>query len=325
MLMFAGGLVYFALSSIEVGEGENKSQFLWRMWESADKSMLVLMTLVAMVSHIIRAERWRMLLVPAGASARLGTAFLAVMVGYLVNLVIPRGGEVSRALNLYKTDDVKPEVSFGTVVTERIIDVIFLLSFVLISFLVEWDKLLVFLSTLRKDNPNNLPATEEGFTVPVWLWVVSAVVILLVWAGFRLRKQERFRRLWEGFSSGMFSIFRLDRKALFIFYSLMIWILYFVTTWLVMQAFEQTNALGFEAVLMIFALGSISMAVPLPGGTGSYHTIVPLGLVAFYGLGKSDAVALVFIFHALQTLILLLFGLLSLLITLFFFNNRKGI
>ena len=90
-----------------------------------------------------------------------------------------------------------------------------------------------------------------------------------------------------------------------------------------MQAFQQTGNLGFEAVLMIFALGSISMAVPLPGGTGSYHTIVPLGLVTFYGLDKSDAVALVFIFHALQTLILLTFGLLALLTTFFVFNKRN--
>lgn len=299
-------LVWMAFGTIQVADGQDRGDFLLKTWQSAAKLPLVLMVVVSMVSHVIRAERWRLLLASAGTPARSWPTFLSVMVGYLVNLVVPRGGELSRALNLYRLDGVKPETSFGTVITERVIDVLFLISFVALAFVLESDKLGAFLS--------GLPVSED-FSVPWWVYLVATGVVLLIALGYRARKNSKFRSLLDGFKAGLFSVFSLDRKGLFLTHSVLIWALYFLTTWLVLQSFAQTKELGFEAVLMIFALGSIAMAIPLPGGTGSYHTIVPLGLVSFYGLAQADAVALVFIFHALQSLILLVFGLLALLIT----------
>ncbi len=265
------------------------------------------MVVVAMISHVVRAERWRLLLHSAGTPAALWPTFLSVMVGYLVNLAIPRGGELSRALNLYKLSRVKPEISFGTVVTERVIDVLFLLSFVLLAFWLESEKLVPFLSGLTSDG---------SWQVPAWVYALILVVPVIYFLVKKVRQNERLNKMFEGFKAGLFSVFSLDKKALFLMHSILIWALYFLTTWLVLQAFPQTRELGFEAVLMIFGLGSIAMAIPLPGGTGSYHTIVPLGLVSFYSLSQADAVALVFIFHALQTLVLLIFGLLALLTSL---------
>jgi uncharacterized protein (TIRG00374 family) len=123
-------LLRLSLSSIETDPGQSTSGFLWDTWAASDKFYLLMMFIVAMVSHVLRALRWKLLLQPAGYSITTSSSFLSLMIGYLVNLVIPRGGEVSRSINLWKLEKVPAEVSFGTVVTERLVDVVCLLSLV---------------------------------------------------------------------------------------------------------------------------------------------------------------------------------------------------
>ncbi len=300
-------LLWFSLRSIDPGDGKSTTEFLNETWQRSNKGYLLIMFLVTMVSHVVRAIRWQMLLVPAGHTVSFTGAFLSLMTGYLVNLVVPRGGEITRSINLYKLEKVPVDVSFGTVVVERVVDVICLLLLVLLSFWVEWDKLMVFME--------GLPLGAGGTTLPGWLLPAAIGLLLLIPVFLILRKNPKVRSFFEGFRNGLLSVFRLERKGLFLFYSFTIWALYFVTSYWVIMAFEQTASLGFGAVFTIFAIGSIAMAMPLPGGTGSYHTLVPLGLVTLYHLPKPDAVALVFIFHAVQTLILILAGVIAALIS----------
>jgi glycosyltransferase 2 family protein len=117
-------LVWLSLRNLHVEEGTNKLDYLLHTWEQAHKGWLLLMAGLAFLSHIIRAQRWRMLLAPTGNHLKLTHSFYSLMIGYLVNLVIPRGGEVSRCYNLYKLDKIPADVSFGTVVIERIVDVL---------------------------------------------------------------------------------------------------------------------------------------------------------------------------------------------------------
>ncbi|MEY3405555.1 MAG: hypothetical protein RL161_985 [Bacteroidota bacterium] len=316
ILSVTAGLLWISLRSIETDPGQSTSEFLWMTWSSSNKFYLLIMFLVSMFSHLLRALRWKMLLAPAGYSTSTSSSFLSLMIGYLVNLVIPRGGEVSRSLNLWKLEKVPAEVSFGTVVTERLVDVICLLSLVAFSFWMEWDKLKEFL--------NHKFTGWDLMEKASWAWVVIPAVgiLLLVVIWKALRRNQKFQSLVRGFQSGLFTIFKMNNYGLFLFYSLAIWFLYFLTTYWVIKAFDQTAHLGMDAVFTVFALGSVAMAVPLPGGTGSYHTLVPLGLVSLYGLAQSDAVALVFIFHALQTLILIAAGVISMIISLWLIRSR---
>lgn len=311
-----GLLLWISLRSIEPDAEQSTSGFLWNTWESSNKFYLLLMFLISMVSHLLRALRWRMLLVPAGYTVSTSSSFLSLMIGYLVNLVIPRGGEVSRSINLWKLEKVPAEISLGTVVTERIIDVICLLLLVIFSFWMEWEKLKAFL-----DEKFSGTSISDDFS---WTWVVIPLVafsaILII--GRILRKNQKFRALVRGFKSGLLTIFKMKNYGVFLFYSLAIWFLYFLTTYWVIKAFDQTANLGFEAVFTVFALGAVAMAAPLPGGTGSYHTLVPLGLVSLYGLTQSNAVALVFIFHALQTLIFIVSGIISLFFSVWLIKSK---
>jgi hypothetical protein len=143
-----------------------------------------------------------------------------------------------------------------------------------------------------------------------------ALLGIFIWVVKRNKKLNAFLvKTWLGFKDGLLSIFRLKQKGLFILYSVVIWLLYFLMSYTVILAFPETRHLGLNAVLSLFAIGSIAMAAPLPGGTGSYHVLVPQGLVFLYHIPQADAVAFTFIFHGWQTAIMIVGGAISLVIT----------
>jgi uncharacterized protein (TIRG00374 family) len=306
------GLIWFSLRGLTVGEGEDKLDYLLRTWQNAHKGWLVLMAVIAMASHVIRAERWKMLLEPAGYSTKLSYSFLSLMTGYLVNLVIPRGGEVSRCYNPYKLDKTPVDISFGTVVLERIADVICLLLLIGFSFFMESEKLFAFIDTLPL-------GSDHSSRVKTILLIVAILIVIglaFIWVVKKNRKLNAFvKKTWYGFREGLLSVFKLKNKGLFIFYSVLIWFLYFVMSYSMILAFPETDHLGVSAVFSLFAIGAIAMAVPLPGGTGSYHVLVPQGLVFLYHVPQADAIAFTFIFHGWQTAIMIVGGAVSLIIT----------
>jgi len=172
-------------------------------------------------------------------------------------------------------------------------------------------------------NSLNLDSGKEGFKIPSWAIIVFAVLIVIGLLIYFFRNNEKLQKIFHGFKEGLMSVFQLKNKWLFIFYSIVIWILYFLMSYTVIMAFESTSELGFSAVLTLFALGAIAMAAPLPGGTGSYHTIVPFGLVMLYNLPQADAIAFVFIFHAWQTLSMIVGGVISLIISYWLIRWKK--
>lgn len=306
MLLFTAALLWFSLRGLNV-DNENKAEFIWNAWKKSDKGYMILMLGIVMLSHIFRAVRWQILLAPTKNFISLSNSFYSVMVGYLINLAVPRGGEVSRCYNLYKLEGTPVETSFGTVVVERIIDVLCLFTIIVLSFVLEWNRLEGFIATVD----------FSGIQKFISVWVIGGGLVLLfgsIAVGiYFIRKSEKIKKLFEGFKEGALAIFSLDKKLLFILLSISIWALYFLMSYCAVKAFEETSPLGFSAVMTMFAIGAIAMAAPLPGGAGSYHTLVPLGLVTLYNLAQPDAIAFVFIFHAWQTVIVIVAGLLSLL------------
>ncbi len=321
IILATGALVWFSLRGIKVAEGGNKWDYLLQTWNNANKEWLLIMAFITLVSHLIRAVRWQMLLSPVGYRPKLSDSFISLMVGYLVNLVIPRGGEVSRCYNLYKLDKTPVEISFGTVVVERIVDIICLLILIVLSFLFESKKLFAFIKTLPLSSGSN----GSRWTNALYVVAIIAGVVLILYLVIKRNQRMRsfLKKTWSGFKGGLLSIFMLKSKWPFILYSILIWALYFVMSYCVMRAFPSTSELGFGAVLSLFAIGSIAMAAPLPGGAGSYHVLVPQGLVFLYAIPRTDAVAFTFIFHGWQTAILIVAGAISLILTSFLVKKNS--
>ena len=207
MILLTALLLWLSLRGLTVGEGENKADFIWRAWEASNKFYLLLMAAVAFSSHVLRAERWRMLLIPTGNKVSLSNSFFSLMIGYLVNLAIPRGGEITRCYNLLKLEKTPVEVSFGTVVVERIVDVLSLILVIAIAFFVEWIRLIAFLNSL------GIGSGEASLRLPWWAFVALAAAVGAGAALFLYRKNPKLLRIIDGFRKGLLSVFQIDRKS----------------------------------------------------------------------------------------------------------------
>ena len=322
VIAITGFLVWFSLRGLHVKEGENKWEYILHTWQAANKGWLLMMATLLMASHVIRAERWRMLMKTAGHQVTLKNSFLSLLVGYLVNLVIPRGGEVSRCYNLYKLDNTPVEVSFGTVVVERLTDLLCLVVLLVIAFAVESEKLFAFIDTLPIQT-SVLPGKFTGLLLVGIAGVCS--VLFFLWLAKKNQKLNAFlKKTIAGFKQGLGAVFKLEKKSLYVVYSIAIWVLYFMMSYCVILAFKETSHLGLSAVLSLFSIGSIAMAAPLPGGAGSYHALVPAGLVFLYQIPHSDAVAFTFVFHGWQTFNMIVGGAVGLLITSYLIKKKKA-
>ena len=319
MILITALLLWLSFNNIEASPGQSKWQFIGEVWNSADVFFLVLSGLVAILSHLVRAIRWKLLLDPLGYQPSIKMGFASVMIGYFINLAIPRGGELSRCYNLYRLNRTPVDVSLGTVVAERIIDMLFLIILLSTAMLLQIDELLFF---YKSEEVQLLAGSMDGSGM---LYIIVALVIFITALYFiflfLLRAKRYFvkryltkaRSLARGVKSGIKSILKLKGRVLFILYSLLIWIFYYFMMYFVMMAFPETENLGLQAALTIFVIGGIAMAIPLPGGAGSFHVLVSTGLILLYGLAQDKSIAFTFIFHGWQTLIIILVGAISLL------------
>ncbi len=318
-------LLWLSLDAIQVTEGQTRWGFIVNVWKSANKPFLLLSGVITILSHYFRSARWQLMMNQLGHPLKGTHGFYSVMIGYFVNLAVPRGGEISRCYNLYKLNGTPVDQSFGTVVAERLVDVLFLLSLIGIAFFVQFDRLIYFFQ--------QLDISLSGYSSKLkllWILPVLAVLTFSIAIIFKIVFKEKYQILvqkistaWEGMKKGLLIIFKLKHRALFIAYSIGIWLMYYLMSYFIILAFPETQHLGMLESLTIFVIGGIAMAVPLPGGTGSYHVLVPLGLVLLYGIARDEAIAFSFIFHGWQTLMIILFGLFSLFASQWYIRVRN--
>ena len=217
-------------------DGGSRFDFVLSYWTKSSKPLLLLSVLIAVLSHVIRAARWNIALEPLGyKNVSLFNSFFAVMNGYFINLFVPRGGELSRPFSLEKTDGVPTDVGVGTVVTERIVDLIFLALCIGSAFLFQYDVITSFLEEAwvyleASEDPN----AEQGISKLAILGIIAGVGIVGV-IGLFILKKDLFKMLKEkalefvkGMIDGVLSIFKLEKWGLYIIYSIMIWVFYYL-------------------------------------------------------------------------------------------------
>ena len=322
--LFFGLAAWLTFSALE----DIKFSDILKTWEEANKWPIFMSGIAVMLSHLFRALRWKLMLKPMGFKFSTWNSYLSILVGYGVNIVVPRGGELARGVNLSKLDGVPVKTSLGTVISERIIDLVFLLTMMGLAFILEFDQLLSTIVDFLAKGEGADKSTDPTklILLGVILLVVSTAVIFILKSAHRavLRFKIKLKNFAIGLFAGLKSIFNLEHNVLFLFYSFLIWFLYYLMAYFVVLAFAETGDLGFVGALMILVLGSIAMAMPMPGGAGAYHHFVPFGLEKLYKIAIPIGTAFATIFHAWQTLIHLLVGGLSIIISLVLIRNGKN-
>lgn len=246
---------------------------------SAAKEANYFWFLVSMVlsifSYWFRAARWKLLLDPIGHPIKNRSAFWSISLGYFANLTIPRSGEIARATSLYKMEKVPVNKSIGTIVLERVIDVLFLLLFLALTLIYNYQTLLSFLSMGKKPSLDNL-------------YIAGGILFIGILLFFLFHKKFNhfpvyqkltffFKGIWVGFKS----ILKLEKRGLFIIYSFAIWICYFFMTYVVLFAFDETSRFGVAEGFFLIVAGAVGMILPAVGGLG-YPYVMSMAFGAMY-------------------------------------------
>lgn len=308
LLAVAGSLLFFSF------KGMSFSKVVQQLRE-ANIFWLSLCLLISVAAMISRAYRWKLLIEPLGYSPSLKKTFYALMVGYFANLAIPRLGEVSRCGSLNKTDSVPFSSLIGTVIVERAVDVISLLICIILTAIIEFNRLGTYL-TDRIFDPM-LGKLKHAATSPLFIVSVVIVIVLFVLAiryfkkkTRQTNKESRIGHFISELIKGLRSIANLKRPGQFILHSILIWVLYFLSTYAVLYALPTTH-LGPGAALFLLALGGIAMSAPVQGGIGVYHLLVSEGLM-LYGIRHEDGLAFAILAHGSQMSLTILLGAASL-------------
>lgn len=265
---------------------------LWNDFSTVNLWWMLLVIVAFTISNIFRARRWQMQFVPLGHKIRFSNSLLTVLLGYFVNLGFPRMGEITRAGALASYERIPGEKVIGTLVVDRLMDFICLGGIIALAFALESRTLLDFLTRQQgSSDPNSSGSLLQNSIVITVLLLMGAGAVLL----FVFRKQiaslpvfSKISQLLKGFWDGLRSVFKLKNPALFLSYSIGIWIMFFLQCWFNLKAFPPTEHLSFGAALMVFVFGSLGFVVPSPGGMGTFHAMA-IASLALYGVNGSDA------------------------------------
>lgn len=281
---------------------------------------IVISLFIGLLSHFSRTVRWGLMIEPISHKPRFINTFLAVMVGYLMNMVFPRMGELSRCGVLSRYEKVSFTKLLGTVVAERAVDMVSLLVLLVIVIFSQFGQMLRFLG----ENPEIEAKVLALITSPLLIIGLMALLILAYIFRKTLQHTLFYKKVFTilmNLKEGFISIRSVNKKGWFIFHSVAIWILYYLMLYSVFFAFDFTSRLGPIAGLTTFVLASFGMVAPVQGGIGAWH-FMAMEALALYGVSKDNGVIFAFVAHGSMTAMIIIIGIISVLV-LPFINRRK--
>jgi len=261
-------------------------------------------------AQMFRGIRWRQTLEPLGEHPSTMDCIHAVFISYASSLIIPRSGEITRCGVLAKYDGTSFSKAIGTVVTERIIDSLLIL---LITGIVIISQVGVFMHFFEETG-TSITDILRGFTATGYLVTALCLVVTIAFLWYALHKFQflaRIREKVDNVKDGVMSLRDVKNKPLFAFYTIAIWLSYFIHYWMTFLCFDFMAPLGFNAAIVSFIVGSIAVIVPTPNGAGPWHFAVKTILI-LYGIDAINAETFVLIVHTLQTALVPLLGVFSL-------------
>jgi uncharacterized membrane protein YbhN (UPF0104 family) len=306
LLSISGALMWYAVRGQDlsrIGHYIRTANYFW----------LSLSLILSALGYFSRAYRWQMQLEASQTPATYWKTYHAMMVGYLANLVLPRAGEVIRCSVLRRTSGVPVQVALGTVVTERVIDVIMLLlllsSTLLLDFKTFWG---FFNNQLLGGKADSIARNPTPLVIAaiVGLALLASVGYALFRNLERLRQNKLFNKgvvFVKGLLAGVFSVLKLRNKWAFLFHSFFTWLVYYLLDYMAFFCFPETYGLDMRAGLAVLTFGAFGMAAPVAGGIGPFHVLVQ-GILLVYGVSKEAGIAYALVVHGAQTLLTVVMG-----------------
>lgn len=290
-----------------------------------DYRWIALSIALSLISHLSRGWRWSIALRPLGYKVGVHKTFMAVMVGYFANLLVTRSGEVARCAILKRTDQVPINASLGAVITERAFDFLMLIMVVTFGTIVEYKMIGAYI-TERFD------AKADALINLVYILIVLGIIgigalILIIRNRATLRKYVLFEKI-EGFVLGIWggvsSISKLTstEKAAYIGHTLVIWVLYYLMSYVIFFSWEATASLSPMTALSVMIMSGLAIILPTPGGAGSYHLFVSVTL-GLYGLTEEMSTNFAFVMYTSQFVTMFVVGLVSLVLLEFVFKRKS--
>jgi len=283
----------------------------------------------AFVSFFSRARRWMLLIEPLDFKPSFWNTYHSLMIGYLSNYALPRLGEVTRCVTLGRKEKIPVDSLIGTVIIERVIDLLMLLL-ILFILLISWmEKFGEFFGN-QVFRPLQEKVLEAfGGALVFWIMIgggVFGIFLLIYLFRKKLVKFAMIRKIKEillGILDGLKTIYKMERKWEFILHSILIWFFYILMTWMVVFALEETSNLTFIDGMFLLVIGGLGMAAPVTAGIGAYHWITSMGLVYVYGFSRELGGAYAILAHESNSLLTILMGAVSYLV-LALSTRKKG-
>jgi len=314
-------LIWLAVKDLSPEDTAN----IWQSFREANYFWVFVVMVAGLLSHMSRAYRWLLMLGSLDYTPKFTNSFFSVAIGYLANLAFPRLGEVTRCGIMNRYEKIPLPVLLGTVLAERLIDMLILLALTFITLVTQYELLTGLINTyLLTPLENKMLGLKDsiGFTI-----VFAGIAIVLAVALFIFLKKklkiffQKISGITKSFAEGLITIKNVRNKWAFVFHSLFIWTMYIAMMYLSTFALAETTGLSIDAMLAAFVFGTFGM-VFTQGGIGAYPLIIQKTL-ELYGTSETGAYAFGWLTWSAQTVLILLLGLLSLILLPYF--NKKAL
>ncbi|MGH2666245.1 lysylphosphatidylglycerol synthase transmembrane domain-containing protein [Flavobacterium sp.] len=298
-ILLGAGLTYYTYNSFS----DEQIAQMKKYFVTANYNYVFISLIIAVLGCVFRAYRWKYTLQEIGATPGFKINFLAVCIGYFINLTIPRSGEVSRALVLKNYKNVPFDKAFGTIIAERIVDLIFLLLFISVALFLEF-------STLKNFLLLYIPLGKLLLFFIVGL--VGFLIFLILYKYSNWKYILLFKSKIEGLKEGIFSVLNMPNKWKFLFFTLLIWLSYILMFYITVFSLEATSSIKLGTIVVAFVIGGLTMSFT-NGGFGFFPVLIAKILV-LYNIPIEAGNAFGWIIWTSQLLITILLGIFAFLV-----------
>ncbi|MBQ2188317.1 MAG: flippase-like domain-containing protein [Bacteroidales bacterium] len=305
-------LLWFSFRNIDLAQ-------LWTDIKGANYTWMLLSLVCLAVSLFFRALRWNIQIEALGYKTRASSTYGAVLIAYLANCIFPRLGEVARCSVLKRKENIPFDKTLGSVISERIIDLLVLFGLAFLVIVFQW-KLLGSLITSWMVPLLNKLINNVLLGIVVVLAGIAGIVLLIK----IIKRNKKIASLWHGFIDGIKSVVTMRKKWRFVLYTLGVWGFYVIMTWLPFYMLPETSHLGLVEAITLLGIATLGVVAPVPGGIGTYHFIAITLLSGFYGISEQVAGSFAAINHGSQMIFYLITGIIA-YVVMFFIDKRKPI